>query len=190
MTKKEFLTQLREELVGYDQSEVAELIKDYEQHFEDGVKEKRSEAEIAEKLGDPRLIAKEYKTAALVKKAEEKPTVLNVSRALLAFIGMGFFNLVFVFGPYMGALGLLFGGVVTAFAMVVTGFTGIGMALLSPFLTAVEWGTSPIAAFFYSIATVCFGMLLAIGMVQVIRWFFSVTLSYIKFNLSIVTGSK
>jgi uncharacterized membrane protein len=181
---------LRAELSGYNQAQIDELCADYEEHFVMGAEEKRTENEIAEKLGDPKSIAREYKTAELVKKAEAKPTPVNVGKALFAFVGLGFFNLVFIFGPFMGAIGILFGGIVTSIALVFSGVVGMIASLLSPFIGSISMDVQPVAGFFLSLAIACFGSLLGIAMYYITKLFLHLTLKYLKFNLSVVAGEK
>ena len=54
MTKSEFLDTLHRRLAGLPPSEIDDVMADYAQHFADGLAAGRSEAEIAEALGDPR----------------------------------------------------------------------------------------------------------------------------------------
>lgn len=192
MTKKEFLAILRGELKGYDSAEIDDLVSDYETHFDEGHAAKRSEKEIAQKLGDPKMIAREYKTVALVKMAEEKPTLSNVSKAVLAFVGLGFFNLVFVFGPFMGAVGVMIGLSASVLALIVSGIAGMAVSIIGPIIPShvIEFGVNPISAFLFFVALTCFGIVSSMGLMSLWRWFLKVTLTYIKFNLSIVTGEK
>jgi uncharacterized membrane protein len=190
MNKKEFLAQLKAELGNYDKEQVDELLGDYEAHFIEGISEKRKESEIAEKLGDPKVIAREYKTALLVKKAEASPTTSNVLRALFAFVGLGFFNVVFIFGPFVGALGLFFGMFVAGIAITFSGIMGMVAAFVWPYVQQVNLFINPVATFFISLSSVCFGSLLSIAVFVLTKWFLKITLQYIKFNLSIISGAN
>ena len=59
MTRAEFLARLRRGLVGLPAATAAEISADYETHFDDGVAAGRSEAEIAQALGNPDRLARE-----------------------------------------------------------------------------------------------------------------------------------
>ncbi len=59
MNRKEFMDELKEHLVGVSKVDRDEIIEDYEEHFKIGKREKRSEKDIVESLGDPRQIAKD-----------------------------------------------------------------------------------------------------------------------------------
>lgn len=75
---------------------------EYQEHFRIGLEEGKSEADIAQSLGDPNVIAKQFNVDHLVQKAEENTTVSNILKAVLATLGLGIFNLVFVLGSFLG----------------------------------------------------------------------------------------
>lgn len=52
MTKLEYMQYVREKLQGYDREFVQEILENYEEHFEAGLKNGRSEEEICEELGN------------------------------------------------------------------------------------------------------------------------------------------
>ena len=52
MTKLEYMQYVREKLQGYDREFVEEILENYEEHFEAGLKNGRSEEEICEELGN------------------------------------------------------------------------------------------------------------------------------------------
>lgn len=59
MTKREFITELRERLQGEVSPEEAERsIRYYEQYFDDAARDGKTERQVAEELGSPLLIAK------------------------------------------------------------------------------------------------------------------------------------
>jgi uncharacterized membrane protein len=190
MNKKDFFEQLREELKTLPQSEVDEIISDYEEHFEIGKIKKRSEKEIIEKLGDPTIIAKEFRTSTLVKKAEKDTSIVNVTRVVLASIGLGFFNLIFVFGPFVGALAVLFSLFITGVSLVFTGFFDIFLTCFSSFIPWVKIDSNPVAVIFISISLICAGCLLDIATYYLSKLFFKMTLKYIKLNFNIITKGE
>src|SRR6202012_5031014 len=61
MTRLEFLDVLRRRLAGLPPDEIDELVGDYAMHFADGMAAGRSEAQIAEALGDPVRLARELR---------------------------------------------------------------------------------------------------------------------------------
>ena len=63
MTRLEFLETLRRRLAGLPEAEIDDLLADYATHFADGMAAGRSEAEIAQALGDPMRLARERRRA-------------------------------------------------------------------------------------------------------------------------------
>lgn len=59
MNQKEFLKDLRENLLGLPEEDIEEIIGDYREHFKVGKKKNRKESEIAKSLGNPKEIARE-----------------------------------------------------------------------------------------------------------------------------------
>lgn len=61
MTKNEYIEKLKETLVGFEKDLAREILEDYEEHFEMGMKKGKTEEQICEELGDINEIAKELK---------------------------------------------------------------------------------------------------------------------------------
>nr|WP_295683608.1 DUF4097 family beta strand repeat-containing protein [uncultured Lachnoclostridium sp.] len=59
MTKNEYMEKLKETLVGFEKDLAREILEDYEEHFEMGLKKGKTEEQICEELGDINEIAKE-----------------------------------------------------------------------------------------------------------------------------------
>jgi uncharacterized membrane protein len=190
MNKNEFLDTLRTELKFLPKEEVADIMSDYEEHFHSATKDKQSEDEIVAKLGNPTQIAKEYKTNELVKKAEENTTPRNVVRAVLATIELGFFNIIFILGPFIGALSILFAFFVTGISVAVAGIVSIVAVILSPVFPFIEIDANPVAMVLMLISMVCGGLLLTIADYYLSKLFFKLTLNYIKLNISLITNEK
>ena len=59
MTRDEFLRRLSRGLEGLPGATIDEMVADYADHFEAASAEGRSDAEVAEALGDPARLARE-----------------------------------------------------------------------------------------------------------------------------------
>ena len=66
MNKTEFLDLLRYYFRNADKKEVAEILPDYESHFEEGKKRGLSEEEIAKELGSPKEIYDSFQSEGVV----------------------------------------------------------------------------------------------------------------------------
>lgn len=103
-SKKEFLNVLNHHLQGIPDDEINDVLYDYEEYFNAGVLDGRSEAELTNALGDPKAIAKQVRAVYMVQLAKDTPSIRNLYNAVLAAIGLGFFK---VIGLTLIAAGLL-----------------------------------------------------------------------------------
>ena len=103
MTKAEFLDTLRRRLAGLPQSEIDELLGDYATHFADGMAAGRSEAEIAEALGDPMRLARELRAEAGFRRWETERTPASFFAVLFGFVALVAVDFVFLL-PLLGGL--------------------------------------------------------------------------------------
>lgn len=189
MNKKEFLREFTKELKGISEEERQDILSDYEEHFMVGLEEGKSEEELAESLGDPKLIAKQFKTDLFVKKAEKMPSMANIFRAVFTAIGLSFFSLIFILPTFItliAVLGALFGA---AIAITAVGITGI-------FASLVGWGwifnfmmISPVIlpiALFTFIGVTALGLLFFIGDIYLAKIFYRVIIKCTKFILNVI----
>jgi len=127
----------------------------------------------------------------LVKKAEDIRSCKNIFHAVIATLGLGLFNLVFVLVPFIILVVLLFVifllGIVITFASVVGGvFSLLQLLGLSDFSV---W-LSPVAGVFFSIGMVSTGLLMVIGDYYLARFCYHGGIRYLKWNISVITGTE
>jgi uncharacterized membrane protein len=188
MNKAEFMKVLTAQLCRLPEAERADILYDYQEHFAIGAEKGKSEEEIASSLGDPLLIAKQFTADSLVKQASETKSVGSITRAVFAITGLGFFNLVFVLGPFIGLVGILIGLFASAFAVTLSGIalllTTIAAPIFPEFINL--GGISPTAVIIFSIGVTSLGLLFFIGVIALAKLFFKGTLNYLKMNISII----
>lgn len=182
MSKKEFIKELRKNLKHLQKEELDEIIADYEEHFEAGKADGRTEKEIAKSLGTPKKIAKHIVAKHLVKKAEHTTSPRNVLNALLASLGLGFFNLVFVLGPFLAIIGILVGIFAAGIGLTIG---GLGAMIFMALNIAIV-GVPHVTAFFLLLGIICLGLLILIGDYYLARLFGKLTLKYLKLNIHVV----
>ncbi|GIO27310.1 HAAS signaling domain-containing protein [Ornithinibacillus bavariensis] len=181
MNKGQFIEKLNDALKRLPSSEREDIINDFEEHFEIGLSEGKTEQEIAASLGSPQQIAKEMIVTYRLEQVEETASTGNIFRAVWAVIGLGFFNLVIVLGPFIALLGILFSGWV------------IGVTfLLNPVLYLLNVVIYPevfeLYGLFFTIALCGLGIFVIIGMYYVTRWLFKGFIRYLNFNVRMVKG--
>lgn len=192
INKKKFMDELKRNLKGLSKEDREEIIEDYEEHFEIGKKKKRKENEIAKSLGNPKQIAKQAKVELLVTKAEDEKSVKNIFRMVFATISLSFFNLVFVVGIFIALLAVIISLFVTGFAIAVSGiavmFSGIFYPAISNYVYFMN--INSLAIVFGGICLTSFGVLFLIGTWYVGKWFYILTVKYVKLNARIIKRSK
>jgi len=191
MNKNEYIKKLSSCLGRIPENERQDVINDFEEHFKEGISEGRTEEDIADSLGDPRALANQLRASIMLSEAEKTTSAVNITRAVFATLGLGFFNLVFVLGPFIA----IFGIVVALFALSI-GVTATGIAV---FFASIFWpllpqyfvlGTNTAVAIFSSMGVTCLGILFFTGNVYLARILYRLFLRYIRFNLRIVKGRK
>jgi uncharacterized membrane protein len=190
MNKIEFIKILKSGLKDLPKEEIDSILADYEEHFAIGKTKKKREDSIAKSLGDPKQIAKQYKVQSVVKQAEEKKSVKNILRAVFATISLGFFNLVFVLGIFIGLVGTLIGLFGVAMGIVAGGLVGLVASIFVSVLPGLFFGIPAVAGMFVSIGLIALGVLFFIADCFLAKWFYKLTLAYLKFNVKIVRGEK
>lgn len=109
MTRDAFLKSLRHGLRGLRPETAAEITADYEAYFTEGLTAGRSEADIAQALGDPSRLARELRAEAGLKRWEAERDPAAAVGAIIALVGLGAVDLVLLLPVATGVAGLIFG---------------------------------------------------------------------------------
>ncbi|MGF7058528.1 HAAS signaling domain-containing protein [Brassicibacter mesophilus] len=191
MNRDKFLEILSKELSDIHEDDKMDILFDYNEHFSIGIQAGRTEEEIAESLGEPRTIAKQIEADYKINKAENTASTGNVFRAVFAVISLGLFNLIFVLGPFLGIVGVLLGLFVSAIALVFSGIALFIATLISPILPEfVSIPPNPIISIILSIGIIALGMLFTIGVTYLTKWFYKITVKYLRMNMNIVSDRR
>ncbi|NBJ67934.1 MULTISPECIES: DUF1700 domain-containing protein [Clostridia] len=181
MNKKEFMKKLTVGIKKLPKEEQQEVIQDFEEHFAIGLAEGKTEAEIAAALGTPNQVAKELVATYHLEKADHTSNTGNIFRAVWAVIGLGFFNLVIVLGPFIALVSIIASGWIVG-----------GSFILSPLLMLVNVILYPDTFIFFdlfaSIGLVGVGIFIIIGMYYVTRYLSKGFINYLHFNVKLVKG--
>lgn len=202
MDKSTFLRRLDERLRFLAEAERKDILYDYEEHILAALENGEKEEDIISKLGSPELIARQYTVSKVIKNAETNHTSGNILRAVVASLGLGFFNLIFVVGPFFGLLGVLIGIYAVAFGFAVSGLAlgGVGIfGLLGGDLgqmihlgKAVSYNADVFSVGLLGLG-IFFGAsggLVGIGSAWLTKWFYKGTLEYLKLNLRLIKGEN
>jgi len=191
MNKKDFINKLSSYLAGVPVEERQDVINDFEDHFKEGIAEGRTEEEIAESLGDPKALANQFKANILVNTAAKTTSAINITRAVLATLGLGFFNLIFILGPFIGIVAVLFALFASAVAVTASGIAVFFASIFGPLVPQyIAVMVNPAVSIFASIGVTLFGILFFVGDIYVAKWVYRLFVRYIKFNVRIITGKE
>lgn len=198
MNRIEFLKILINSLGNISTEDKLEIQADYDEHFSAGLEEGKTEEEIAQFLGDPKAIAKQFKAECALKNAEINTSAGNIIRAIIAVLSLGFFNLVFVLGPFLAVLGILAGLFSSALAVTISGIVLFFSTIFYPFFsTSINtsqnmdfFPLAPIVSILLSIGLTSAGILFIIGNTYLIKFLYNLTIKYLKLNLKIIKKSE
>ncbi|NLM97638.1 MAG: DUF1700 domain-containing protein [Halanaerobiaceae bacterium] len=188
MTRNEFLESLRKELSSLPPDELEDILYDFEEHFNIGLEKGQSEEEITKKLGDPARLARSYRAISVIEEVNKNPTASNIFRAIFSVLSLGFFNLVFMLGPYLGILGVLLALFVSAIVIIAAGI----FTVFAPFLSTIfpdiiiTGNISAVALILSGIGVSSLGILLFIFDIFIGKKIFSGTVRYLNWNLDIL----
>ncbi len=191
MNKKIFLEKLEKNLKGLPRDEIKDILSDFEEYFNIGVYENRTENDLTLSLGDPGILAKQLKAASFIKKAEESTTTANISRAVFVSIGLSFFNLVFILPLF-----IFLAAVITAFFVIsvtvsAAGITGFVSSVFYPvFSNYLTFSIHPIVGIFFFLGLTATGTIAFIGNIYLSKAIYRMILKYLKFNLSVIKGRR
>lgn len=195
MNRNEFLQKLEYSLTSLPNEEKQDILYDYEEHFSMGLELGKTEEEISESLGDPTVIAKDFKVNYMVVQAENSTSTGNILRAVFATVSLGFFNLIFVLGPFLAAIGIILALFITGIALTGSGVVVMGVIIFQAvFPNSLALSSvmilDGIGAFFVGVGITCLGLLILIGTVYVIKYFYQLTIRYLRFNFRIITDRR
>ena len=172
MTREAFIARLRDGLRGLPPHAIADILTDYETHFADGVAAGRTEAEVAQALGDPGRLARELRAEAGLKRWEDERSPGGAVSAVVAVLGLGAVDLFILLPVLMAIGGTLFGVAVAAIAGL---FAGGALFAAGPF---TDFPGGPAAAILGGLglmsgatAVAAVVVLISIGMVNALVWY-------------------
>lgn len=182
MNQEQFLKELSILLQHLPAEEREDILYDYKEHFAIGLADGKSEEEICRNLGSPKLIVKELQTINKIDLGKNEPTARNPVTAVLAAIGLCFFNLIFVLGPVVGIFSAVLGFFASAIVMI--------FAPLLKLLDIVINSDTTLSDIFVSLIACGVGILLLLGLIPATKWLWKVLLSYLNWNIRVIKGVK
>ncbi|WP_438349819.1 HAAS signaling domain-containing protein [Paenibacillus sp. FA6] len=181
MNKEKFLKELKSTLTRLPINDRQEILQDYEEYFTNGLLDGKSEEQIATSLGSPKNIGKELSATYHLEKAKTTVTTGNIMRAMWALIGLGFFNLIIVLGPFIAILAVIIAGWVAGIGFIAAPLLVLLNIIIYP-------STFEYFDLFSSVALCGLGFFIAIGMLFATKSLMNGFVCYMKFNMKLVKG--
>lgn len=192
MKKADYINNLRFHLSGLPVPEIEDIVRDQEEHIREGLAAGRSEEDVIQSLGDPKLFATSIKAEVKIQQAEASPTLSKQAGstigAVFAALALAPLNLIFVLGPFLLILAFMIAGWATSFSLFVSAIFLVGVFFLKALFVSVGFWAQVSGLFF---VFGCFGasVLGLLIMYQGTRWFLLGTIAYLKWNLKFIQKS-
>lgn len=177
MSKAQFFHHLRERLRGLPDEEQQSIIRVYEELFQKAESNGKSEREIIESLG---FQPNDSFIPSLGRPSRNfAETGIRIG---VAAIALGFFNIIFILGPFIAVSALLFALTLTAVLLACSSIwivigTGVPETL-----------TTLLLEIFTALTFTGLGVLLGIGMWKADRLFLTLVKRYVRLNLKLIKG--
>lgn len=191
-TEEEFMATLKSRLgTRLPPEEVEDIATDFSEHFRMGRADGRTDADLCRSLGEAGDVARELVATHFVNKAGETKSARNFTHAVLATLGLGLFNLVFVLVPIIILIVLL----------AVIFLAGATLCVIGPvaFILAASqvagipifglW-VNPLAGLFFSVGITAVGILILIGNYYLAHFFYRIGIRYLKWNIRVIRGTE
>ncbi|WP_422484651.1 DUF1700 domain-containing protein [Gudongella sp. DL1XJH-153] len=187
----EYLKRLRSYLAELSESELREVLLDYEEHFNIGRDKGKTDDEISAELGSPKEVAESILSTigpeekANPNTATAKPADDGVKRFLIILLLLGL-NIVFLAGPAVAVLGVIVGIFGAGIGFVVG---GVGLMIGAPF-TSFMAGFVPgmLTSLAFGIGLSALGALVFIFGIYLSKLFYRLASMYIEWNKKVINS--
>lgn len=175
MTTQQYLDTLARELGFLKPDERGEVIADYTEHFASALENGESPERVISRLGSPKSVAQEYKLARRVQKAEAKPGLKSVARAVGSVALLSVYNALVIAPLYIAGVLTLVAFYAAAFSVMLAAAAGVLALILNVELlryVQASFGFSNLAVVMMLVAAAAVGGELFIFTRVFGRWFF------------------
>ena len=191
MKKVDFLGELKIALKGLSDEERDEIIRDQDEYVRDAIAAGRDEEAVVASLGDPYVLANQLNVQNKIDRATNSThfpdQMRNVFGAVLAILALAPFNVIFVLGPFLFLLGMIFAGWACSLSALIAALSVLGVFLFKLTFFVVGIYTH-LSALFLCLGLVGAGVLGIFLMTALTQFFFKATVSYLRWNLKFIEG--
>ena len=127
----------------------------------------------------------------MINKAEKNTSPTNIFMAVIATLGLGIFNLMFIVLPFFAVIGVLIAFFATGGSLVLSGIALFLGAFIEPLLPQyIFLPVHPLVSIFASFGLTALGLLWIIGTTYLTKGFYKATVKYLKANLNIIVNRR
>ncbi|GGE80900.1 HAAS signaling domain-containing protein [Priestia taiwanensis] len=187
MNKEQFLARLEQRLGELPNRERQDILYDYQEHFQAGLEEGKTEQEVIVALGSPESIAREQLLLYGIEGSHTTSSQVHPQRSglqkTLLTIGLIFLNLIFVLAPFVAAFAIYLSLWIISVAFIISPFLALIGEIISedPFM----W-----FEFFAGVALSGIGIFLFHGMKKISPACGRLVSRYVKANKAIIKGGS
>lgn len=181
MNQHEFIQILKKEIQKLPEEERREILADFEEHFAMGKLDGKTEEEMAAALGNPKTIGRELVANYQIEAVENDTTIGNFLKAVWVVLGLGFFNLVIVLGPFLVIASLVF-------AVWAIGVSFIATPVLVLIDTVIYPDSFQLFDLFNSFLFCGIGIFVMYLALTITKYCMEMFIRYLKYNLRLVKG--
>jgi uncharacterized membrane protein len=186
---EQFLQDLGYYLRRISPQERAEILRDQEELIRDAIESGRSEEEVLASLGTARQMARNLILELKLSEAEQTTGVSSQLKMIfgivIAFLALAPLNLIFVLGPFLLLVTLIFSGWISVATFLAVVIAAIVMFFWQMIFASVGLLTH-LATFFLFLGGLGLGVLSLMIMAFLTAWFFKGMTAYLRWNLNFI----
>lgn len=184
-----FLEELSYCLRKISPEERQEILRDQEELIRDAIESGRTEEQVLASLGTAKVMARnlilELKLSEVEQTTGLSSKVKMIIGIVIAFLALAPLNLIFVLGPFLVLISLLFSGWVSIATLFIVVIAAIAVFFWQMIFMSVGFLTH-LGTFFLFLGALGLGVLSVMIMVALTAWFFKAMTAYLRWNLNFI----
>jgi uncharacterized membrane protein len=191
MNQQQFLKALREALETHQVGNVSEILIDYQEHFNEGLRNGKTEEVISAKLGYPTAIAKAYQAESMIREVQKEEETFQWSLAFQIigrFILIAPLNFFILFIPGVILFSLMMAAWGVTFAVGGTAVAILAMTFKASIFSLGWWAGAGVLSVGFATMGLAF-LLILIGFL-ISKHILLALISYLQWNLKFVLDKK
>ncbi len=182
MNKQTFMSQLKRHLMPLKQSARQEILADFEEHFQNGTLSGKTALQVAEELGNPRELAKQYISASETDKKSNIPE--KVGKGIMIGFGLLLLDAIIMI-PIIASL---FAVLISLWTVPLSLAAGSIALIIYPIVTSFTFAIPYFLSLMISIALFGLSVAMVIGLLYISKYFIKIVVKYAVAHYKIIVG--